>query len=123
MIKYAIKKDRSYLKKLLADVEYQSADNMVDGLTKKQEEGYSYEHYYGTHTKGIGHHGAPYTDYTYNREYYKKGGYLCPASVAYVRPKRARNTRGEWKIIVNLPTGYSDYGHKYTQTVRLEKCM
>ena len=33
--------------RLLSDITYQSADNLVDGLTKADEEGYTYEHYYG----------------------------------------------------------------------------
>ena len=33
--------------RLLSDITYQSADNLVDALTKAEEEGYTYEHYYG----------------------------------------------------------------------------
>ena len=35
------------MEKLLSDITYQSADNLVDGLTRAYEEGYTYEHYYG----------------------------------------------------------------------------
>ena len=35
------------VERLLSDITYQSADNLVDGLTRAQEEGYTYEHYYG----------------------------------------------------------------------------
>ena len=31
----------------MSDITYQSADNLVDGLTKIEEEGYNYAHYYG----------------------------------------------------------------------------
>ena len=34
--------------RLLSDISYQSADNLVDGLTKYQEENYNFRHY-GTH--------------------------------------------------------------------------
>ena len=34
--------------RILSDITYQSADNLVDGLTKAQEEGYTYSHYYGS---------------------------------------------------------------------------
>ncbi|EEB10680.1 conserved hypothetical protein [Pediculus humanus corporis] len=44
-----------------------------------------------------------------------EGGYMCPSSVKFARPKRARTTAGNWKYIVN--TG------DYTQTLRLEICM
>ena len=33
--------------RILSDITYQSADNLVDGLTKLQEQGYNYAHYYG----------------------------------------------------------------------------
>lgn len=54
------------------------------------------------------------------------GGYVCSADVFYARPKRAQNTFGEWKVIVNLPDNYYETGHaghsskyeKYTQTTR-----
>merc|ERR550539_1936005 len=58
----------------------------------------------------------------------KKGGYLCPSDIYYGRPKRAINTYGKWKVIVNLPDEYYAKGYgkgyeKYTQTQRLEQCM
>ena len=34
--------------RLLSDISYQSADNLVDGLTKYQEERYTFKHYYGS---------------------------------------------------------------------------
>ena len=85
--------------------------------------------------------------YHYAHDYYKKGGYLCPSDIYYGRPKRAVNTYGKWKVIVNLPgkqtadifrnvnkqltlfpDAYYAKGHgkgyeKYTQTQRLEQCM
>lgn len=44
----------------------------------------------------------------------QSGGFMCPSTVKYARPKRARATSGLWKYIVN--TG------EYTQTLRLEMC-
>ena len=40
-------RNRPLVDRLLSDITYQSADNLVDGLTKIEEEGYTYEHYYG----------------------------------------------------------------------------
>ena len=69
-----------------------------------------------------------FSGYRYAHEYYKKGGYLCPSDIYYGRPKRAINTYGKWKVIVNLPDEYYAKGYgkgyeKYTQTQRLEQCM
>ena len=66
--------------------------------------------------------------YHYAPDYYKQGGYLCPSDIYYGRPKRAMNTYGKWKVIVNLPDEYYAKGHakgmqKYSQTQRLEQCM
>ena len=66
--------------------------------------------------------------YTYAEDYYKGGGYICPSDIFYGRPKRAVNTYGQWKVIVNLPDEYYAKGRgkgyeKYTQTQRLEQCM
>ena len=33
---------------LLSDISYQSADNLVDGLTKYQEEHFTLRHYFGS---------------------------------------------------------------------------
>ena len=35
------------------DNTYQSADNLVDGLTKAEEEGYTYAHYYGSQKQQV----------------------------------------------------------------------
>ena len=45
---YELSRNVALVKRLLSDVSYQSADNLVDGLTKYEEEGYNYQHYYGT---------------------------------------------------------------------------
>ena len=53
---------------------------------------------------------------------------MCPSDIYYGRPKRAMNTYGKWKVIVNLPDEYYAKGYgkgmeKYTQTQRMEQCM
>ena len=63
-----------------------------------------------------------------SQDYYKDGGYVCPSDIFYGRPKRAINTYGKWKVVVNLPDEYYAKGYgkgyeKYTQTARLEQCM
>ena len=37
------------LDRVLADIPNQSADTLVDGMVRGEEEEYSYQHYYGTH--------------------------------------------------------------------------
>lgn len=69
-----------------------------------------------------------FSGYTYAEDYYKDGGYICPSDIYYGRPKRAINTYGKWKVIVNLPDDFYAHGYgkgyeKYTQTQRLEQCM
>ena len=112
--------------RILSDITYQSADNLVDGLTKREEEGYNYQHYYGQ--KGVQAYAEDYSGYSYYEDYHKGGGYACPSDIFYGRPKRAVNTYGKWKVIVNLPDEYYEAGYgsgyeKYTQTQRLEQCM
>ena len=46
-IEYELARNKALVDRLLSDISYQSADNLVDGLTKIEEEGYNYEHYYG----------------------------------------------------------------------------
>ncbi|KAL0266443.1 UNVERIFIED_CONTAM: hypothetical protein PYX00_008975 [Menopon gallinae] len=45
----------------------------------------------------------------------KEKEFMCPSSVKYARPKRARTTSGQWKYVVNAGD--------YTQTLRLEMCL
>jgi len=121
-IKYELNRNLPLLGRVLSDVAYQSADNLVDGLTKLEEEGYTYSHYYGDNNK------QDSRNYQYAPEYYKRGGYICPSDIYYGRPKRAENTYGEWKVIVNLPEEYlaKGYGYefsKFSQTQRLEQCL
>ena len=46
-IKHELEHNLPLVERLLSDITYQSADNLVDGLTRAHEEGYTYEHYYG----------------------------------------------------------------------------
>ena len=39
----------------------------------------------------------------YNSHQDDFSGYVCPSDIFYGRPKRALNTYGQWKVIVNLP--------------------
>ena len=47
-IKYELDRNLPIVDRLLSDISYQSADNLVDGLTKYQEEHYNYKHYFGS---------------------------------------------------------------------------
>ncbi|XP_050691584.1 neurotrophin 1-like [Eriocheir sinensis] len=46
--------------------------------------------------------------------------YLCPSETAYVRPLRALNTEGKWRVVVNeIALHYKTF----TQTTRVEECL
>ncbi|XP_066959734.1 neurotrophin 1-like isoform X1 [Macrobrachium rosenbergii] len=100
-------RDPSRSDTMMAEVRSQSADDLVDGVTSSQESKYDYQHYFGNRRAGTENHA--------HRDFAHDGGYLCPSEVKYARPKRARNSKGRWKYIVNLD--------KYSQTIRMEKCM
>ncbi|KAK8404265.1 hypothetical protein O3P69_000373 [Scylla paramamosain] len=105
-IKGAIEADKLFAKKY-ADVADQSADDLVDHVTKYQEEAFDYSYYTGVST---GYSPYDVTHWT------GPEGYICPSDVAYARPRRARNVEGKWRVIVNNV-------HYYTQTARLETCL
>ncbi|XP_047491527.1 neurotrophin 1-like [Penaeus chinensis] len=46
--------------------------------------------------------------------------YLCPSETAYVRPLRAQNTEGKWRVIVN---NIDAHYQTLTQTTRIEECL
>ncbi|XP_064113513.1 neurotrophin 1-like [Macrobrachium nipponense] len=46
--------------------------------------------------------------------------YLCPSETAYVRPLRAVNTEGKWRVIVN---NVDVHYETLTQTTRVEECL
>ncbi|KAF2354090.1 Spaetzle [Trinorchestia longiramus] len=103
--------DKGRTNVLIAEVRNQSADNLVDGITARQEEKYNYSHYFGSKPDSRDRR----QDNDVHRDFADEGGYLCPSEVKYARPKRARNSKGEWKFVVNM--------EKYTQTIRMEKCI
>ncbi|XP_076059445.1 neurotrophin 1-like isoform X1 [Oratosquilla oratoria] len=105
-VKGAISADHLFAKKY-ADVADQSADDLVDMITKDQEEAFDYSFYTGASTGD-----SPY-DATH---WGGPEGYICPSDVAYAMPKRAQNVDGKWRVIVNDV-------HYYTQTARLETCL
>ncbi|XP_035705465.1 LIM domain-containing protein A isoform X2 [Folsomia candida] len=149
-ILWALRQYGDFAHKIISDVTYQSADNLVTGLTRAEEEGYTYKHYFGQshaqHTN-LEQYKPPYHGYTYKTDYFKKGGYICPSDIYYGRPKRAMNTYGQWKVIVNVdhvPKLHYGHGHgihkkrsayfpthkdyeipqkSYTQTLRMEQCI
>merc|ERR1712117_709992 len=93
----------------------QSADDLVDGIAKPQEEHFDYSYYTGA-SKGPSKYDASH--------WIGPEGYLCPSDVDYAKITRAVNVEGYWKIILqHIPDGYG-YGHyNYTQTTRLETCL
>ncbi|KAK4303389.1 hypothetical protein Pmani_024585 [Petrolisthes manimaculis] len=105
-IKDAINADPLFAKKF-ADVADQSAEDLVDHVTSKQEAGFDYSYYTGVSTGK-----SPY-DITH---WSGPEGYICPSDVIYAMPKRAQNVEGKWRVIVNDV-------HYYTQTTRLESCL
>ena len=62
-----------------------------------------------------------FSGYSYAKDYYKDGGYLCPSDIFYGRPKRAANTYGKWKVIVNLPDEYYAKGKSESSMSSVEK--
>ena len=45
--------------------------------------------------------------------------FLCPSSVQYVKPVRAINSKGEWRIVLNHLKVKDDF---ISQTIRVELC-
>jgi len=109
-----ISQDALFLKKY-ADIADQSADDLVELITKPQEENFDY-HYYTGASKGPSKYDASH--------WIGPEGYLCPSDVDYAKITRAVNVEGYWRIILqHIPEGYG-YGHyNYTQTTRLETCF
>lgn len=107
-IKNAIDTDYLFAKKY-SDLPHQSADDLVDKVTREQEEAFhaGYALYTGATT---GHSPLDLTHWS------GPEGYICPSSAKYIMPKRARNVEGHWRVIVNVPS-------YYTQTIRWERCL
>ena len=45
--------------------------------------------------------------------------YLCPSSVKYVKPVRAINSKGQWRIVLNHLEAKDQF---ISQTIRVETC-
>ena len=105
-VKSAITADYLFAKKY-ADIAEQSADDLVDYVSRKQEYGFDYSYYTGVST---GHSPYDLSHWT------GSDGYICPSYVTYAMPRRAKNVEGLWRVIVNDV-------HYYTQTARLETCL
>ena len=80
----------------------QSADDLVSSVGRVKENQLDYSFYKG--------------DPFEKSNWMGKEGYICPSDVQYVRPLRAKNVQGNWRIIVNDPS-------YLTQTQRLETCF
>ncbi|KAM3961966.1 neurotrophin 1 [Aphomia sociella] len=102
----SIRRNKAAAGALLADYR-DPGEGAVDGVTAAQEAKYTADHYLVSNRRGD----------TANRDFAGAGeaGFMCPSTVKYARPQRARATSGQWKYIVN--TG------EHTQTLRLEKCL
>jgi len=109
-----ISQDSLFLKKY-ADKANQSADDLIEGISKADEESHDYSYYTGA-SKGD----SPYD----STNWIGPEGSLCPSDTAYVKITRAVNVEGYWRVILqHIPEGYG-YGHyNYTQTTRLETCL
>jgi len=46
--------------------------------------------------------------------------YLCPSETAYIRPLRAVNTEGKWRVVINNIEAHYE---TFTQTTRIEECL
>ncbi|XP_038210243.1 uncharacterized protein LOC119831072 isoform X2 [Zerene cesonia] len=105
-IMQSIRRNKAAAGALLADFK-EPGEGAVDGITAAQEAKYTADHYLISNRRGD----------TANRDFAGAGeaGFMCPSTVKYARPQRARATSGQWKYIVN--TG------EHTQTLRLEKCL
>lgn len=73
-----------------ADEKDQSADDLVAALGRERETSLDYAHY----------DGRPYA----KGNWIGGEGFLCPSTVEYAQPRRARNVRGEWRVLVNDPS-------------------
>ncbi|CAG0882067.1 unnamed protein product [Cyprideis torosa] len=102
----SMKRNLDIMHLILTDIRKQSADDLVDGVAAEQEFQYDSQHYFDSPVHGSHAH----KDFAA-----AGGGYICPSEIVYERPQRAKNAEGVWKFIVNFD--------KYTQTLRMEKCL
>ncbi|XP_055355111.1 uncharacterized protein LOC129600570 isoform X2 [Paramacrobiotus metropolitanus] len=102
--------------KMYAEVTNQSTATLVDGVAADEEEKYDFAFYFGDRdrTRDNKQYGAG-ANPPFRTEYYKDGGYVCPAFIDYTGLFQAINARGEWQYIVNIKP--------WMQTVRIEQCF
>ena len=69
--------------KMYAEVSNQTTASLVDGVSVDEEATYDYVYYYGDKqnlpTKTSTKDSPAYKSYAYKTDYYKNGGYICPA--------------------------------------------
>ncbi|PSN36413.1 hypothetical protein C0J52_25455 [Blattella germanica] len=104
----SIHRNQGAFEALLVDIKQQSLDTTSGKSVLQHETRYAPDH--SSYNKN-----RRQDDGNTLRDFGSEDGYLCPSTVKYARPKRARATNGQWKFIVN--TG------DYTQTLRLEMCQ
>ncbi|GAU97248.1 hypothetical protein RvY_08576-2 [Ramazzottius varieornatus] len=153
LVKEAVLQESEHFTKLYAEVAFQSADNLCDGLSRTDEEKYcnvfSQIHpISASNSWTVNHLNAPLNPTVASATTVDKGwqlplpasaaedlrmraeasgnpaalqdpvlnskGYVCHSVIHYARIMRAKNHRGQWRVIVNIP------GH--TQTSRIEEC-
>merc|ERR1711892_975340 len=103
-----ISQDSLFLKKY-ADKANQSADDLIEGITKATEESFDYSFYTGA-SEG----NSPYD----STNWIGPEGTLCPSETVYVKITRAVNVEGYWRIILqHIPEGYG-YGHYNYTTIQ-----
>ncbi|CAG2105585.1 unnamed protein product [Medioppia subpectinata] len=91
--------------------------DLVEGISKERDENYTYSENVN-HMLNDDQNDDKNTDN--NEIQYTNGGYICPSLVDYIQPKRAQNTEGLWKVILNLNESYR--GIDVKQHIRLEEC-
>ena len=90
---------------MYADVANQSTSSLVEGVPDDEDK-YDYAFYFGEKRNLLS--GSPakdrpvYSNYVFRDDYYKDGGYICPAFIEYTAVFQATNARGEWQYIVNV---------------------
>lgn len=104
-IQTLIQKDPLFLKKYPSTANSLTAESLYN-----QEIAYDYSYYTGF-SKGS----TPF-DITH---WQGPEGYICPSQTVNIKPLRAKNVEGHWRIIVN------DYypHHYYTQSIKIETCL
>lgn len=93
--------------------------DLVEGISKELDENYTYidspDDLYDSESSEQ----HSYSDE--NELSYSDGGYICPSYVNYIKPKRAQNNDGLWKVILNMNESYR--GIDYNQHIRIEECV